>query len=40
MLDAIFAAMEWWAGPEIGSIALPDFMVSGDAVVLLGFRLE
>lgn len=40
MLDAAFAAIEWWAGDDIGRFAVTDFMVSGDDVIHLGFRLE
>jgi hypothetical protein len=40
LLDATFVAIEWWAGDDLGRFAITDFMVSGDDVVDLGFRLE
>ncbi len=40
LLEATSAAMEWWAGDESGRFAMTDFMVSGDDVIDLGFRLE
>jgi hypothetical protein len=40
LLDVTFVAIEWWAGDGAGRFAITDFMVSGDDVVDLGFRLE
>jgi hypothetical protein len=40
MVHAALNAIRWWAGPDVGRFAITDFLVSGDDVIHLGFRLE